>query len=272
MLIIINILVSASAAILAAVAVVNLFRGVKVRQQEGHRITEQSSSRGSKNSRNISIVIILIALSFSSLSLILSLSNFKYSNFDSGGFVVGVFAILVTTLIGFQIYNAFEINKKVDGCKSDVKGVVDSNKAFHYEFNKQTDEFREEVDKIFEITRCELIAAIETELSDVMARKKDFNAVQIKCNIEVLYAVYILRTRHNWNDYDELYERSFNAIHVVFDDINESNPDYILSFKVGKIDSLLSCLDKIKDGPRVNRVRDFLMQQRVKKSEEQNKG
>ena len=55
-----------------------------------------------------------ISLLLSLVSLLLTLYDSSDLGTDNHSFVISVFALLVTVLIGWQIYNAIEINKKVD--------------------------------------------------------------------------------------------------------------------------------------------------------------
>lgn len=59
--------------------------------------------------------VLVIGVSFSLIiSLVVCISTSRCYNVDVYAFIIAVLTLLVTLLIGFQIYNAIEVNKKLN--------------------------------------------------------------------------------------------------------------------------------------------------------------
>jgi hypothetical protein len=83
--------------------------------------------------QNISITFSLLAFLFAILTFCITKTNFILPQIDTSGFLVSVLTILVTVLVGWQIYTAIkideriktEVNKKVNKLKERL--VKDTN-------------------------------------------------------------------------------------------------------------------------------------------------
>ena len=74
--------------------------------------------------KEYSIWISIIAIIVSIASICVSNPNKQELGFDYQGIIVGVLSVLVTALIGWQIYNSIEINRKVDGTEDMARRIT----------------------------------------------------------------------------------------------------------------------------------------------------
>lgn len=72
----------------------------------------------------ISIITSIIALIFSVIAVCVAAWRSPHLAFDYQGVIVGVLSLLVTALIGWQIFNVVEVNKKVSGIKETAAGIT----------------------------------------------------------------------------------------------------------------------------------------------------
>lgn len=100
----------------------------------------------------ISLIVSLIAIALSVIALIRSCPNTNMS-FDYMGVIVGILSLLVTVLIGWNIFYALNINGRVDKMQNDLKRHSYLNQK---EFNKiketliRADAFSKNLDKTLE--------------------------------------------------------------------------------------------------------------------------
>ena len=74
-----------------------------------------------------------LSLILSIISLLLTLNNSSDTGIDNYSVLISVFALLVTILIGWQIYNAIEVNKKVDNInKVAERAAYNENKLYNH--------------------------------------------------------------------------------------------------------------------------------------------
>lgn len=92
-----------------------------------------------KDSLSYSALIISIIISITSLSIVAPRS--KTLDFDYIGVIIGLLSLIVTVLIGWQIYSTINIknliSKEVDDKLKGLKRVITSNRqlsiCYHYE-------------------------------------------------------------------------------------------------------------------------------------------
>ena len=72
----------------------------------------------------ISIITSITALILSVIAVCVAAWRSPDLAFDYQGVIVGVLSLLVTALIGWQIFNVVEVNKKVSGIKETASEVT----------------------------------------------------------------------------------------------------------------------------------------------------
>lgn len=81
----------------------------------------------------ISLIISGLALIVSGTIAFLYLPSPPHVDFDYQGLLVGILSLLVTVLIGWQIYNAIEVNKKVNNInKVAERAAYNENKLYNH--------------------------------------------------------------------------------------------------------------------------------------------
>ena len=87
-----------------------------------------------------------------SVAVALSLSGFaafsKYLNLESASFPLGVMTLLVTTLVGFQIYNAL-------GIQNEMREIRDELKSEYSKMDKRMNDFEEKSKKKIDTLKSE---------------------------------------------------------------------------------------------------------------------
>ena len=79
----------------------------------------------------ISIITSITALILSVIAVCVAVWRSPDLTFDYQGVIVGVLSLLVTALIGWQIFNVVEVSEKVSGIKETASEVTNVDKYSH---------------------------------------------------------------------------------------------------------------------------------------------
>lgn len=154
------------------------------------------------------------------LSIKFTCEAFSVENSVSSADLIAILSILVTVLIGWQIYNAIELNKKVEKVKNEFIQL----KGFYDTLSKRCDNLSQDIQ--------ETKKNISKEIDDKIQKEKD------KCILKDLFQISLE------NMYSENYTISFKgfcSIACMAKDLDE------ISFRDKSIDWAISLLEGHKE-------------------------
>lgn len=121
------------------------------------------------------LIIAVVAFLFSILALCASYPAVESLQFDYLGLLVGILTVLVTTLLGWQIYNSISINQKINQLAGDYKVVSEKH--------SQVEDFIERNTFYFD----GMISMTDTSSSfNHVIQQKEINIEEL-CNIYMCY-------------------------------------------------------------------------------------
>lgn len=126
-----------------------------------------------KNKINWSLWLSVVAIILSIFSFFISEGTLQ---FDSVNFIIGVLAILVTALIGWQIFNVIQFENRFEKIRKQLK----------MDIHKESNNIRFEIINILK-TNNNVYSAINTLITAIKNSTEENNEDDIRKNIDNLY-------------------------------------------------------------------------------------
>ena len=112
-----------------------------------------------------------ISIFLSIIAIIICIINFFVFNirvapyeFDVYGVLVGILGILVTFLLGWQIYSVFQMKKEIDKLKTDISQEVDTEiEKLRKDIKEHTNEMDDELRNLISVLGFEFYGTILTD-------------------------------------------------------------------------------------------------------------
>lgn len=139
----------------------------------------KQSMKKNKISNTLSSFAIVIAV----VTFIVHHTRLECLPFDTASFLVVVLSVLVTLLLGYQIYNVFTINKRLNEHEKEFDKKLTEQKK---EFDKKLTVLEEDNEKCHEKINDFLIVFYTEQLSIVKKLKNDFLGIKTFINLKTL--------------------------------------------------------------------------------------
>ena len=143
-----------------------------------------------------------VAIGFSLLRVV----PFEMTESTYIGIIVTFIGIIVTVLVGYQIYNAIEFKKDIEKQRIELKGEIESrNKEFRNSIEKQERRSTEVISRILrqEKNLISLNNEVNESLHIVLSFKYEHDSKYIACfsalHTSLLYSMYLERDDYTWS-------------------------------------------------------------------------